>query len=100
MFRSFVNLCRFGVAIACVCIGTVATAQQISVVPLSASAAGSNYAVSPQADGVTFVGDVENENQFLVVIDGDAANASLLTIGPDGALLLPGLLAHSLSQIR
>jgi hypothetical protein len=90
MFCSLGKLFSIGIAIASIGVGEIVNAQQISVVPLSSSAAVSNYAVSPQADGVTFVGDAEVENQFLVVIDGDAASASLLTMGPDGALLLPG----------
>jgi hypothetical protein len=84
------KVCSLGISIATIALGSIACAQQITVVPLSTPAASSNYAVSPQADGVTFVGDAENENDFLIVIDGDVSKASILTMSPEGALLLPG----------
>lgn len=90
MFCSMRKICALGISIATIALGSIACAQQITVVPLSTTAASSNYAVSPQADGVTFVGDAENENDFLIVIDGDVSKASILTMSPEGALLLPG----------
>lgn len=90
MLCSMRKFCSLGISIATIALGSIAGAQQVTVVPLSTTAASSNYAVSPQADGVTFVGDAENENDFLIVIDGDVAKASILTISPQGALLLPG----------
>lgn len=80
----------FGVALASIAFGSIACAQQISVVPLSTVAANANYAVSPQSNGVTFIGDAEDENNFLIVIDGGVASASLLTLSPEGAILQPG----------
>lgn len=68
----------------------ICLAQQIMVVPLSLEATNSTYATSPLADGVTFVSDGDSEYDFLVVLDGDLDGASHLTIGADGALLLPG----------
>jgi hypothetical protein len=90
MFCSMRKICSLAISIATIALGSIACAQQITVVPLSTTAASSNYAVSPQADGVTFVGDAENENDFLIVIDGDISKASILTMSPQGALLLPG----------
>lgn len=90
MFCSMKKICSLGISIATIVLGSIASAQQITVVPLLSTAVSSNYAISPQADGVTFVGDAENENDFLIVVDGDVSKASILTMSPEGALLLPG----------
>jgi hypothetical protein len=90
MFCSMIKICSLGISIATIVLGSIGSAQQITVVPLSSTAVSSNYAISPQADGVTFVGDAENENDFLIVVDGDVSKASILTMSPKGALLLPG----------
>lgn len=78
------------VVVVCTGLASMAYAQQITVVPLSTAASNSNYAASPQLDGVTFVADAEDENDFLVVIDGDIASASRLTVGPNGSSVIPG----------
>lgn len=99
-------MCRFlSGTFAALAIGAVASAQHVTVVPLSTGAANSNYAVAPQADGVTFVGGQEAENHFLIVLDGDLNSASQLTIGPNGARLIRGqdgpfVLAAPLIQLR
>jgi hypothetical protein len=85
MFCSMKKICSLGISIATIVLGSIASAQQITVVPLSSTAVSSNYAISPQADGVTFVGDAENENDFLIVVDGDVSKASILTMSPEGA---------------
>jgi len=90
---------------AALAIGSLASAQHVTVVPLSTGAANSNYAVAPQGDGVTFVGGQEAENHFLIVLDGDLNNASQLTMGPDGARLIRGqdgpfVLAAPIIQLR
>lgn len=61
-------------------------AQQIAVLPLTASSANSEFAVSPNSDGVTIISDGQGDNEYLVVIDGNVESASLVTVGPDFAI--------------
>jgi hypothetical protein len=61
MIGCFFRKCRLAIGlIALVASGSLANAQEITVVPLSQSAAASTYAVSPHLDGVTLVGDVQD----------------------------------------
>jgi hypothetical protein len=90
MFCTIRAFCCFGVALEFIGLGSITCAQQISIVPLSTVASNANYAVSPQSVGVTFVGDAEDETEFLTVIDGDASIASLFILSPEGAILQPG----------
>ena len=61
-------------------------AQQISILPLTASSANSEFAVSPNSDGVTIISDGQHENDYLVVIDGNVESASVVTVGSDFAV--------------
>jgi len=61
-------------------------AQQIAILPLTASSANSEFAVSPNSDGVTIISDGQGDNEYLVVIDGNVESASLVTVGPDFAV--------------
>jgi len=61
-------------------------AQQIAILPLTASSANSEFAVSPNSDGVTIISDGQSDNQYLVVIDGSVESASVVTVGADYAV--------------
>jgi hypothetical protein len=61
-------------------------AQQITILPLTASSANSEFAVSPNSDGVTIISDGQGDNQYLVVIDGNVESASVVTVGADYAV--------------
>jgi hypothetical protein len=77
---------------------TVAVAQELTVIPLSPTSATSNYAISPQLDGVTFVGSSNHETSFLVVIDGDMANASQLTLDAEGCSIVRRESSYALAK--
>jgi hypothetical protein len=61
-------------------------AQQIAILPLTASSANSEFSVSPNSDGVTIISDGQGDNKYLVVIDGNVESASLVTVGPNFAV--------------
>lgn len=61
-------------------------AQQIAILPLTASSANSEFAVSRNSDGVTIISDGQGDNQYLVVIDGNIESASVVTVGADYAV--------------
>jgi len=77
---------------------TVAVAKELTVIPLSPNSASSNYAISPQSDGVTFVGSSNQETSFLVVIDGDMANASQLRLDAEGCSIVRGESSYALAK--
>ena len=77
---------------------TTAVAQELTVILLSPNSASANYAISPQSDGVTFVGSSNQETSFLVVIDGDITNASQLTLDADGCSIARGESSYALAK--
>ncbi len=89
MLRSIGKVCFIGMLV--LGLAHIVSAQQIEVVPLSTSAANSNFAVSPNLDGVTFIGDSEEENEYLIVIDSDVDSATILTVGANVAFACPTL---------
>lgn len=78
-------------------------AQQITILPLTASSANSEFAVSPNSEGVTIISDGQHENDYLVVIDGNVESALLVTVGSDFAVdrqTLPGTYSLAMPIVR
>jgi len=67
----------------------VARSQTVTVVPLSGIAVEGSWEVSPDGKGVVFLGDGSAQADYLLVVNGEVENASLLSVSPDGSLLLP-----------
>jgi hypothetical protein len=96
LLRGSVMLCSiarnvfFGLGLlAALAMPSVARSQTVTVVPLSGIAVEGSWEVSPDGKGVVFLGDGSAQADYLLVVNGEVENASLLSVSPDGSLLLP-----------
>jgi hypothetical protein len=63
-------------------------AQTVSVVQISGTGV---YERSPNHDGLTFVGSINSDAEFLVVVDGEYPSSTYVTIGAESVTVVPAV---------
>jgi hypothetical protein len=90
MFSSLVrNASRIALVVCFNCmLAAMVQAQTVSVVQISGTG---NYERSPNHDGVTFVGNLSGDAEFLVVVDGENPSSTFVTVGTESVTVVPAI---------